>query len=233
MTRVLLVEDDEHLSTALALTMRARGYAVTTAATGASAVHEAGHRRHEVVILDLGLPDMDGTEVIARIRERGWQVPVIVLSARREEASKVRALDAGADDYMTKPFGADELLARIRAAERRLAPPAELRIVHTPHFTVDLGTKTAHDTSGTAIRLTPTEWGVLECLIRANGLLVPSSELLSHVWGPEFASQGNYLRVYVNQLRRKLEPEPSFPRYLINAPGIGYRFTASGDPSGA
>jgi two-component system KDP operon response regulator KdpE len=226
-TAILLVEDDDNLRRALALTLRARGYEVTDAATGNVALAEAGRHRFDVVVLDLGLPDLDGVEVIRGIRLTS-QVPIVVLSARRDEVDKVRALDAGADDYMTKPFGVDELLARLRAAVRRSGRGTDQRTVRTDDFVVDLGLKTVVSSSGDPVHLTPTEWGVLETLIRANGLLVTSADLLGEVWGPGYEDQTNYLRVYVGQLRRKLEPDPARPRYLITAPGLGYRFQGSG-----
>ena len=226
MTTLLLVEDDEGLRKALALTLRARGHQVAEAGTGAQALDLLGRKRVEVVILDLGLPDLDGTEVLRRLRTTS-EVPVIVLSARRDEIDKVRALDAGADDYVSKPFGVDELLARVRAAVRRTSN-REGRVVRTDDFTVDLGRKQVVRVDGALVHLTPTEWGVLETLVRADGLLVPTADLLSEVWGPGYESQGNYLRVYVGQLRRKLEPDPAHPRYLITSAGMGYRFDVSG-----
>ena len=226
MTTLLLVEDDEGLRKALALTLRARGHQVAEAGTGAQALDLLGRKRVEVVILDLGLPDLDGTEVLRRLRTTS-EVPVIVLSARRDEIDKVRALDAGADDYVTKPFGVDELLARVRAAVRRTSN-REGRVVRTDDFTVDLGRKQVVRVDGAPVHLTPTEWGVLETLVRADGLLVATADLLSEVWGPGYESQGNYLRVYVGQLRRKLEPDPAHPRYLITSAGMGYRFDVSG-----
>jgi two-component system KDP operon response regulator KdpE len=226
-TAVLLVEDDERLRRALALTLRARGYEVIDVGAGQSALDEVGRHRVDVVVLDLGLPDLDGIEVIRRIRE-DLQVPIVVLSARRDEADKVRALDAGADDYMTKPFGVDELLARLRAAVRRSGRGSDQRVVRTPDFTIDFGTKTLMDAESRAVHLTPTEWGVLETLVGANGLLVSAADLLLEVWGPGYETQGNYLRVYVGQLRRKMEPDPGRPRYLLTSAGLGYRFDASG-----
>jgi two-component system KDP operon response regulator KdpE len=222
-TDILLVEDDENLRRALALTLRARGYAITDVALGSAALDELARRRVDVVILDLGLPDMDGVDVIRSVRQDS-ATPIIVLSARRDEADKVRALDAGADDYMTKPFGVDELLARIRASVRRSGRGTEQRTISTADFVVDLGTKTVAAPDGRPIHLTPTEWGVLETLVKANGLLVSSADLLAEVWGPGYEDQTNYLRVYLGQLRRKLEPDPTRPRYLITSPGLGYRF---------
>jgi two-component system KDP operon response regulator KdpE len=175
-----------------------------------------------LVIVDLGLPDMDGVQVVEGVR--GWSaVPVIVLSARHLEQAKVQALDAGADDYVTKPFGMDELLARVRAALRRTAPAAEAPVVRTESFTVDLAARRV-TRDGTDVRLTPTEWHVLEVLVRNAGKLVTQRQLLQEVWGPRYESETNYLRVYLAQLRAKLEPDPSRPRYLLTEPGMGYRF---------
>jgi two-component system KDP operon response regulator KdpE len=226
-TSLLLVEDDERLRRALALTLRSRGYDVTDVGTGAEGIEVLGRQPCDVVVLDLGLPDLDGVEVLRRIRA-SLATPVVVLSARRDQSDKVGALDAGADDYMTKPFGVDELLARLRATVRRSGRSDEHRVVRTPHFVVDLGVKSVVDQEGRPVHLTPTEWGVLEVLVRADGMLVPGGDLLAEVWGPTYRTQTNYLRVYLGQLRRKLEPDPSRPRYLITAPGIGYRFDASG-----
>jgi len=227
MSAVLLIEDDERLRRALALTLRSRGYEVADAGTGAEGLAWLRRSRVDVIVLDLGLPDIDGIDLISSIRAIR-QAPIVVLSARRDQSDKVRALDAGADDYMTKPFGVDELLARLRAAVRRSGRGDDQRVITTPDFSVDLGLKSVSSASGTAIHLTPTEWGVLETLVLANGLLVTSANLLAEVWGPGYEDQSNYLRVYVGQLRRKLEPDPSRPRYLITTPGIGYRFNAAG-----
>jgi two-component system KDP operon response regulator KdpE len=177
------------------------------------------------VILDLGLPDMDGTEVISGVR--GWSgVPVLVLSARDQEAQKVAALDAGADDYVTKPFGMDELLARLRAAVRRAAPAPEQPAVQTPDFVIDLAAKRVTRPAGEEVRLTPTEWQILEVLCRFRGRLVSHAQLLRDVWGPGYETETHYLRVFMAQLRRKLEPDPADPRYLITEPGMGYRLLA-------
>jgi two-component system KDP operon response regulator KdpE len=225
MTRVLVVEDERGLRRALAINLRARDYEVTLAEDGRSALTTASGAPPDAVILDLGLPDIDGVEVIEGLR--GWsKAPIIVLSARAGEPDKVVALDAGADDYVTKPFGMDELLARLRAALRRAADPEDLPAVATPDFTVDLAGKRALDRQGASIRLTPTEWQVLEVLARNEGKLVPHRQLLQEVWGPSYGTETNYLRVYLAQLRRKLEPNPAQPRYLLTEPGLGYRFVA-------
>ena len=223
MTRVLVVDDDLALARALAINLKARGYEVEVALTGAEALATAARGLPDVVVLDLGLPDMDGVEVLQGLR--GWtSVPVLVLSARSDQAEKVAALDAGADDYVTKPFGMDELLARLRAAVRRAAPATEdLPVVVTPHFTVDLVARRVTTAAG-EVRLTPTEWHLLEVLVRNPGRMVSQAALLQQVWGPAYAKETHYLRVYLAQLRRKLEPDPSHPVHLITEPGMGYRF---------
>jgi two-component system, OmpR family, KDP operon response regulator KdpE len=221
-TRVLVVDDEAPILRALRINLTARKYEVSTATDGASGLAAMASDRPDVLILDLGLPDMDGTEVIRGLR--GWSsVPIIVLSAWGQESQKVAALDAGADDYVTKPFGMDELLARLRAAVRRASPAPDEPVITTADFTVDLAAKRV--TRGrTDIRLTPTEWQMLEVLVRHRGRLVTQRQLLREVWGPQYQTEGNYLRVYAAQLRRKLEPDPSHPRYLLTEPGMGYRF---------
>jgi two-component system KDP operon response regulator KdpE len=220
---VLVVDDEPQLVRALRINLKARGYEVATAADGGGALEAAARRHPDVVVLDLGLPDMDGTEVIKGLR--GWTtVPIIVLSARHSSDDKVDALDAGADDYVTKPFGMDELLARLRAAVRRAVPSGDqAAVVETGAFTVDLAARKAIR-DGAEVRLTPTEWRILELLIRNAGRLVSQRQLLHEVWGPSYGTETNYLRVYLAQLRRKLEPDPARPRYLITEPGMGYRF---------
>jgi two-component system, OmpR family, KDP operon response regulator KdpE len=229
-TRVLVVDDEPQLTRALAITLRARHYEVDVAADGRAALDLAAHRHPDVVLLDLGLPDLDGVEVIRGLR--GWtRIPIIVLSARQGSEDKVEALDAGADDYVTKPFGMDELLARLRAAVRRGQPAApEDPVVRTTAFTVDLADKRVTDAAGAEVRLTPTEWSVLEVLARNPGRLISQRQLLREVWGPGYATQTHYLRVYLAQLRRKLEPEPGRPRYLRTEPGLGYRLEVEPNP---
>jgi two-component system, OmpR family, KDP operon response regulator KdpE len=222
MTHVLVVEDDRALRQALAINLRARQYDVTAVDDGTAALAAAASHPPDVVILDLGLPDMDGNEVIQGLR--GWsQAPIIVLSARTTQGDKVVALDVGADDYMTKPFGMDELLARLRAALRRAGSDPDAPVVETDSFTIDLATKQASTSAG-PVHLTPTEWHLLEVLIRHEGKLVSRRDLLQEVWGPAYETETNYLRVYMAQLRRKLEADPSHPRHLITEPGMGYRF---------
>lgn len=222
MTTVLIVEDDPQLLRALEINLRTHGYRPVTAVDGASALAAASAHQPDLVLLDLGLPDMDGVQVIAGLR--GWsQVPIIVLSARHGPEDKVEALDAGADDYVTKPFGLEELLARLRAAERRSSAAPEAPVITTADFRLDLAGRKA-EYHGEQMRLTPTEWKIVELLVRNPGQLVGQQKLLLEVWGPAYAREVQYLRVYLNQLRRKLEPNPARPRYFITESGMGYRF---------
>ncbi|MFE5558296.1 response regulator [Streptomyces sp. NPDC056544] len=228
MPRVLVVDDEPQLARLLVINLKARKYEVDCAQDGSTALEAVAARRPDAVLLDLGLPDMDGIDVIKRLRV--WsQVPVLVVSARHGSEEKIHALDAGADDYITKPFSMDELLARLKAVARRTptqgtAAPDEA-LVETEEFTVDLLAKKARR-RGKNIRLTPTEWHLLEVLIRNRGRLVSQRRLLQEVWGSSYGTQTNYLRVYMAHLRRKLEADPSHPRHLITAPGMGYRFEA-------
>jgi two-component system KDP operon response regulator KdpE len=222
MTRILVVDDEPQILRALATNLRARKYEVEIAATGEAALTIAARKHPDLVILDLGLPGIDGVEVIQGLR--GWtSVPIIVLSVRETERDKVAALDAGADDYVTKPFGMDELLARLRAALRRAAPGEEEAVVETEHFTVDLAAKRVTTTNG-EVRLTPTEWQIVEVLVRNPERLVSQRQLLQDVWGPQYEKETNYLRVYLAQIRKKLEPDPSRPRYFVTEARMGYRF---------
>lgn len=224
MTRVLVVEDDPAMRRALAIALQARQYEVDAVADGRTALREAGRRPPDLVIVDLGLPDIEGTEVITGLRT--WsEVPIIVLSARDAQQQKVDALDAGADDYVTKPFGTGELLARIRAALRRSEPgdAAPSGLVETAAFSVDLAAKRAWK-AGAEVRLTPTEWHLVEALVRRPGVLVTGQQLLAEVWGPKYEKETNYLRVYFAQIRRKLEDDPGRPQHFITEPGLGYRF---------
>ena len=229
MTRVLVVDDEPQILRGLRTNLVVRGYDVDTAVDGETALDLAARDRPDVVIVDLGLPGIDGIEVIRGLRT--WTaVPIIVLSAREQESEKVAALDAGADDYVTKPFGMGELLARVRASERRqAAPPEEERaIVETDDFSVDLAAKKVVAPDGSAVRLTPTEWHLVEILVRNPGKLVSQRQLLHEVWGPRYEEETNYLRVYMAQIRRKLEPDPAAPKHFITEPGMGYRFEPGG-----
>lgn len=220
--RILVVDDEPQLLRALGTNLKARGYAVDLAPTGEAALALAARKHPDLVILDLGLPGMDGVDVIHGIR--GWSsVPIVVLSVRETERAKVEALDAGADDYVTKPFGMDELLARIRAALRRSTPGEEEAVVETPDFVVDFTSKRVLR-GGEEVRLTPTEWHVVEVLVRNPGKLVSQRQLLQEVWGPQYERETNYLRVYLAQIRKKLEPDPSRPRYFVTEARMGYRF---------
>jgi two-component system KDP operon response regulator KdpE len=225
MHRVLVVDDEPQIVRALVINLKARKYEVDAAQDGATALKLAADRHPDVIVLDLGLPDMDGVDVIRGIR--GWtRVPILVLSARHSSDEKVEALDAGADDYVTKPFGMDELLARLRAAVRRAepaAPEGDQAVVATDAFTVDLAAKKVNR-DGADVRLTPTEWHLLEVLVRNAGRLVSQKQLLKEVWGPSYGTETNYLRVYMAQLRRKLEADPRHPRHFVTEPGMGYRF---------
>ncbi len=223
MTRVLVIDDEPQILRALRINLSVRGYEVVTAATGAEALRTAAEHRPDVVVMDLGLPDMSGIDVLDGLR--GWlTAPVIVLSARTDTLDKVEALDAGADDYVTKPFGMDEFLARLRAAVRRSsAGDTDEPVIETSSFTIDLANKTVTK-SGTEVHLTPTEWGMLEILVRNSGKLVTREHLLTEVWGPTYAKSTHYLRVYLAQLRRKLEDDPSRPIHLLTESGMGHRF---------
>ncbi|GAC1313070.1 MAG: response regulator [Acidimicrobiales bacterium] len=225
MNRILVIDDELPLRRTLDIGLRARGYDVDLAATGEEALAAAAQRPPDVIILDLGLPGMDGIAVAAELRK--WSdAPIIVLSARDAERVKVAALDAGADDYVTKPFGMAELLARVRAALRRTQSVEGNPIVSTAHFTIDLAAKTV--TMGTTpVRLTPTEWQVLDRLARNPGRLVMQHQLLTAIWGPNHQHQTHYLRIYMSHLRQKLEPDPSQPRYLITEAGMGYRLVGT------
>jgi two-component system KDP operon response regulator KdpE len=226
MTRVLVVDDEPQILRALAINLRARGYDVHIAADGGQALRVAASHPPDLVILDLGLPDMDGTDVIAGLR--GWTVaPILVLSGRSDSADKVDALDAGADDYVTKPFGMDELLARLRAMGRRSAPADEQAVVELGDASIDLASRrvTMRSADGEVdVHLTPTEWHLLEVLLRHPGRLLSQKRLLDEVWGPGYETAQGNLRLYMAQLRRKLEPDPARPRHLLNEPGMGYRF---------
>jgi two-component system KDP operon response regulator KdpE len=221
MTRILIIEDEPALARALAITLHARGYETDVAVTGATGLDLAASSHPDLILLDLGLPDLDGMTILHAVR--GWsQIPVVVLSARQTSHDKVAALDAGADDYVSKPFAMDELLARIRAATRRAAGTEADPLVVTDSFTIDLAARVV-TRDGQPVRLTPTEWRLLEILARNAGRIVTQKDLLRELRGPDLDRESHYLRVYLAQLRRKLEPDPARPRHLLTDPGIGYR----------
>jgi two-component system, OmpR family, KDP operon response regulator KdpE len=237
-TRVLVVDDEPQILRALRINLRVRDYQVDVAATGTEALQMAARHPPDLVILDLGLPDLDGLEVIQGLR--GWtKAPIIVLSGRADSLDKVEALDAGADDYITKPFGVEELLARMRAAVRRTGTAEDLPRIKLGDLIVDLAAKrvtrqaagqaAGHDAQQDDIRLTPTEWHLLEVLLRHPGKLLSRDQLLTEVWGPGYADATGNLRLYMAQLRRKLEPDPARPRWLITEPGMGYRYQPGPD----
>jgi two-component system, OmpR family, KDP operon response regulator KdpE len=218
--RVLLVDDDATLRRTLGIALRAAGHEALLVADGRSALQALREDKPDVVVLDLGLPDVSGVDVLRELR--GWSTtPVVVLSARAESTEKVQALDLGADDYVTKPFGMDELLARVRAAARRAG--SDLPVLDAGDLVIDLPARRVTK-AGAVVRLTPTEWGLLEMLVRTPGRLVTQRDLLHEVWGPSYGRETNYLRVYVGGLRKKLEDDPGRPRHLITEPGMGYRF---------
>ncbi len=230
MSVILCVDDEPQILRALAVNLRARSYEVMTASTGEQALAMAADRRPDAVILDLGLPGISGIEVIGGLR--GWlAAPIIVLSARDGEAAKVAALDAGADDYVTKPFGMGELLARLRAALRRGIVDESQPLIITEHLSIDLADHRVN-VDGVPVKLTPTEWHLVEVLARNAGKLVTSRQLLQEVWGPQYGDETNYLRVHMAHIRRKLEPVPGTPRYFCTEPGVGYRFEPGPRPSG-
>ncbi len=221
MTRILIIEDEPALARALAITLNARGYETEVAVTGVAGLDLVASSHPDLILLDLGLPDLDGMAILAAVR--GWsQIPIVVLSARQTSHDKVAALDAGADDYVSKPFAMDELLARIRAATRRAAGAEADPLVVTDSFTIDLAARIV-TRDGQPVRLTPTEWRLLEILARNAGRIVTQKELLRELRGPDLDRESHYLRVYLAQLRRKLEPDPARPRHLLTDPGIGYR----------
>ena len=228
MSRVLVVEDELPMRRTLDIGLRAHGYDVIVAASGDEALAFAHRHVPDVVILDLGLPGIDGINVAKAIRS--WSaVPIIVLSARGAEGVKVAALDAGADDYVTKPFGMNELLARIRAALRRTDTTDQATVISTPDFTIDLAAQRVSNDVG-EVRLSPTQWHLVEVLARNRGRLVAQQQLLAEVWGPGHENAAHYLRIFVAQIRQKLEPDPAHPRYFQTEPGRGYRFDDHGAP---
>jgi len=232
MTRLLMVDDEAPFVRALSLNLHAQGYDLDVANTGERGLQLARDRHPDLVILDLGLPGIDGYEVLCHLRS--WSaVPVLVLSARAEETDKVAALEAGADDFLAKPFGVQELHARVRAALRRGRPTGMSGAsIETEHFVVDLDHRRASTPSGDEIHLTPTEWRLLGFLARHDDQPLSTAQILRSVWGPPVDHEDEYVRVYMRSLRRKLEPEPSSPRYLTTDRGLGYRFTRSPRPAG-
>ncbi|HEX3929868.1 MAG TPA: response regulator [Nocardioides sp.] len=230
MTRALVVDDEPQIVRALSVNLRARGYDVLVARDGRSALSAAARHPPDIVVLDLGLPDIEGTEVIHGLR--GWTTaPIIVLTGRTEQVQKIAALDAGADDYVTKPFGIEELFARMRAVLRRVSP-RQTPTVRLGAWVIDLATHRVRPATGSGddVRLTRTEWSVLEVLVRNPGRLITKRQLLREVWGPGYDSETNYLRLYLTQLRRKLEPNPSRPVHLLTETGMGYRFMPPDEP---
>jgi two-component system KDP operon response regulator KdpE len=227
---VVLVEDEPQIRRFLRTVLPGQGYVLYEADTGQQGLVEAAVRKADVLILDLGLPDMDGVEVVQRLRE--WsQMPVIVLSARAQEEDKVAALDAGADDYLTKPFGVSELLARLRVALRRAARgPEGSQVFESGPLKVDLGARRV-EVAGCEVHLTPIEYRLLTMLVRHPGKVLTHRQLLKDVWGPSHIEHAHYLRIYMAQLRRKLEEDPAQPRFLLTEPGVGYRL--AGEPGRA
>jgi two-component system KDP operon response regulator KdpE len=224
--RILVVEDDVNLNRQLSDTLKEAGYVVDQAFDGEEGHFLGDTEPYDAIILDIGLPELDGVSVLEKWRGAGRGMPVLILTARDRWSDKVAGIDAGADDYVTKPFGMDELLARLRAAVRRAEPTGggeDDVVVDTEDFTVDLAAKKVNR-AGRDVRLTPTEWHLLEVLVRNTGRLVSQKQLLQEVWGPSYGTETNYLRVYMAQLRRKLEVDPSHPRHFITEPGMGYRF---------
>jgi two-component system KDP operon response regulator KdpE len=228
--RILIADDDPQILRALRVTLRARGYEIFTADDGVQALDIAAEHHPDLVVLDLGMPKLDGVEVIQGLR--GWtQIPILVVSGRTDAADKVDALDAGADDYVTKPFAIDELLARIRALTRRVVAPGDEPIVTFGVISVDFSAKQVLRRQGARsenVRLTPTEWRILELLVHSPDKLVTRESLLTQIWGPHHTKDTGYLRLYFAQLRKKLEPVPSEPRYLVTEAGMGYRFVSEG-----
>lgn len=229
--KILIADDDSQILRALRVTLRARGYEIVTSTTGADAIDLAGREKADLYLIDLGLPQFDGIDVITALR--GWtDAPILVISGRTDSGDKVQALDVGADDYVTKPFAVDELLARIRAlTRRRVETGPSAPVVRFGAVVIDVLSKTvtrnSEDGTGHAIRLTPTEWQMLEILIKNEGRLVTRQTLLSEIWGTSHVTDTGYLRLYISQLRKKLEPDPAHPRFLLTEPGMGYRFSAS------
>ena len=222
MTRILVVDDETQIRRSLEVNLRTRGYEIDLAATGEEALSSAAAHLPDLVLLDLGLPGVDGVDVILGLR--GWtDVPIIVISARQDDADKVAALDAGADDYVTKPFSINELLARVRASLRRHNPLPDEPHITTADFVIDLQAQRV-TRAGVDVHLTPTEWSIVAYMVRHASRLITQRQLLQSVWGPAYETETNYLRVHFAAIRRKMEPDPSQPRYFLTEPGVGYRF---------
>lgn len=220
--RILVIDDEREIRRMLRVALSAHGYALSEAASGKEGLSQASIFHPDLVILDLGLPDLDGTEVIKRLRE--WsRVPIIILSVRERESDKIGALDTGADDYLTKPFSMGELLARIRVALRHMAGAQDEPVLTFADLTVDLARRLVL-LSGQEVKLTPTEYEILKYLALHSGRVITHGQLLRAVWGPNYQGETHYLRVYVGQLRRKIETDPTQPRYITTEPGVGYRF---------
>jgi two-component system KDP operon response regulator KdpE len=232
-SKILVVDDEPQIRKALSVTLRASGHEVDVVGTGEEALTRVAGSHPDAVILDLGLPGIDGIDVIEGLR--GWtDVPIVVLSVRGEESDKIAALDAGADDYVTKPFGMGELLARLRVVLRRQQPDTSVASVVTPDFTIDLAARRVtvrRDGADEEVRLTPIEWGLAQRLTTNPGRLITQRQLLTEIWGPGVSDQTQYLRVHMSNLRHKLEPDPSRPRYFHTESGMGYRFEPA--PEGA
>ena len=227
--KILVIDDELEIRKLLRVALDAHDFVALEAETGREGVEKAAVESPDLVILDMGLPDVDGLEVIKSIRE--WsRVPIIILSVREQEDQKVGALDAGASDYVTKPFGMGELMARIRVALRALAPGHDEPVIEIGELAMDL-TKRRTTMGGQEVRLTPTEYELLKYLATNSGKVLTRRQLLEQVWGPDFTSDVQYLRVYIGQLRKKIEPDPSRPQYIITEPGVGYRLSAPGDLS--
>jgi len=222
--RILVVDDERAIRRFLGLTLEAHGYRVLDATSGEQALRLIASERPDLVVLDLGLPDLDGVEVITRTRE--WSdVPIVVLSVRDRETDKVRALDSGADDYLTKPFGQDELLARLRVALRRSAGSGQQAVIQVGDLVVDIDRRRV-TLAGTDVALTPTEYDILKLLAQHAGKVLTHGHILRQVWGPTYEDEPHVLRVNISNLRRKIEPDPSRPRYVVTEPGVGYRMAA-------
>ncbi len=225
MTRILIVDDEPAVRTTLRVSLEGHGFDIDTAYDGARAIMLAASNNPDLILLDLGLPDIDGLEVLRRIRLTS-RVPIVILSVRDAEEQKISALDAGADDYVTKPFGVGELLARVRAALRRVSAGPVESVVETAHFRLDFSDRRGV-VGSTDVRLTPIEWSIAECLVQSGGRLVTQRELFGHVWGSNEVVDTSHLRVHLGHLRAKLEPVRSRPRYFLTEPGLGYRFQAA------